>query len=51
MTYVLVLLPGEMRPAQREACRQAVMALALEAVLHPVLQVAFPASLTHVDSS
>lgn len=35
----LLLVSGEVRPPQRESCRQAVMALALEAVLHPVLQV------------
>ena len=38
---MLLLVSGELRPAQREACRQAVMALALEAVLHPVLQVCY----------
>ena len=38
---VALLLSGEVKPAQREACRQAVMALALEAVLHPVLQVCY----------
>lgn len=42
MTLLLTVLmadAAEMRPPQREACRQAVMALALEAVLRPVLQV------------
>lgn len=36
---------GEMRPPQREVCRQAVMALALEAVLRPVLKVCHPMTL------
>ena len=39
---MLSIVVGEMRPPQREACRQAVMALALEAVLRPVLKVCHP---------
>ena len=39
---LLSIVVGEMRPPQREACRQAVMALALEAVLRPVLKVCHP---------
>ncbi|DBA82952.1 TPA: hypothetical protein ACH3X1_006731 [Trebouxia sp. C0004] len=35
---VLRMVSGGVRPPQREACRQAVMALALEAVLRPVLK-------------
>ena len=39
---MLSIVVGEMRPPQREACRQAVMALALEAVLRPALKVCHP---------
>jgi len=42
---LLLIVVGEMRPPQREACRQAVMALALEAVLRPVLKVRHPLAL------
>ena len=44
MAYVMTTAAGELRAPQREACRQAVMALALEAVLSPVLKVDYPST-------
>ncbi len=41
-----MIVVGEMRAPQREACRQAVMSLALEAVLRPVLKVRHPVALS-----